>query len=94
MVTGKDVGQKVAMNSHIQQRGLPPTPGPGYHDNMRPPPSPREMYSMYASIDEPGHNKQAPPPPKRNPETRLSTFSSQVGVFYILFIYNTEYVIK
>ncbi|XP_052784010.1 unconventional myosin-XVI-like isoform X3 [Mya arenaria] len=76
--TERDDGQAnvVDMNSHIQQRGLPPTPTHHGHAGYehRPPPTPREMYS---GINEQhgDHRKHAPPPPKRNPDTRLSTSS-------------------
>ncbi|XP_053404293.1 unconventional myosin-XVI-like isoform X4 [Mercenaria mercenaria] len=79
--TGDKSGEEDNMNGHLQ-RGLPPTPTHGMHyDPSRPPPPPKEMYSqgMYASIEDQGYleyRKQAPPPPKRDPGTRLSTSST------------------
>ncbi|XP_060574389.1 LOW QUALITY PROTEIN: unconventional myosin-XVI-like, partial [Ruditapes philippinarum] len=81
---GDFLGEEDNMNGHLQ-RGLPPTPHGTHYDQSRPPPTPKEMYSqgMYATIEEQNlhhdYRKQAPPPPKRDPGTRLSTAS--VGTY-------------
>ncbi|KAJ8310920.1 hypothetical protein KUTeg_012785 [Tegillarca granosa] len=74
------------MNNPVQYRGLPTPPFEDltFTDSSLPPPCPRQLYGQSGIYDViPGQQdymdhrtSKAPPPPKRNPDTRLSRTSS------------------